>query len=103
MIIDHGKLLFDGALDVLRERFGGNRQVVVDFAETYDCVDIDGAQVIERSDRRAAYEFPRGGITASELIQRLSARYRLRDLEVREPEIEATIRRIYEEKLLEAG
>jgi hypothetical protein len=50
------------------------------------------------------YRFPRtgeGAITASALIGRLSARYRLLDLSVREPEIEATVRRIYEEKLLE--
>jgi ABC-type uncharacterized transport system ATPase subunit len=32
----------------------------------------------------------------------LSARYRIRDLSVREPDIEATVRRIYEERLLEA-
>jgi ABC-type uncharacterized transport system ATPase subunit len=35
------------------------------------------------------------------LIGRLSAQYRIRDLAVREPDIEATIRRIYEERLLE--
>jgi len=31
----------------------------------------------------------------------LSAPYRINDLAVREPDIEATIRRIYEERLLE--
>jgi ABC-type uncharacterized transport system ATPase subunit len=31
----------------------------------------------------------------------LTAKYRVRDLELREPEIEATIRRSYEERLLE--
>lgn len=35
------------------------------------------------------------------LIGRLAARYRFHDLKVRELEIEATVRRIYEEKLLE--
>ena len=52
---------------------------------------------------RIAYRLPRArdAVTASELIGRLSARYRLMDLSVREPEIEATVRRIYEERLLE--
>jgi ABC-type uncharacterized transport system ATPase subunit len=40
-------------------------------------------------------------IAASELIGRLSTQYRIHDLSVREPDIEATIRRIYEERLLE--
>jgi hypothetical protein len=35
------------------------------------------------------------------LIGRLSAQYRIHDLAVREPDIEATIRRRYEERLLE--
>jgi ABC-type uncharacterized transport system ATPase subunit len=40
-------------------------------------------------------------ITASELIGRISAKYRISDLELLEPDIESTIRRIYEERLLD--
>jgi ABC-2 type transport system ATP-binding protein len=101
MIIDRGRLLFDGSLATLRDRFGGKRELVVDFAEDYDRVAVDGAQVVERAGLRVAYQFDRNTMTASELIGRLSARYQIRDLEVREPDIEATIRRIYEERLLE--
>jgi ABC-type uncharacterized transport system ATPase subunit len=57
--------------------------------------------VVERDGTRATYQFERGDITASELIGRLSNSYRIRDLQVREPEIEETVRRIYEERLLE--
>ena len=49
---------------------------------------------------QTTYTFDRGKITASALIGRISEKYRIRDLEVREPDIEATIRRIYEEQLL---
>jgi ABC-2 type transport system ATP-binding protein len=101
LIIDHGRLLFDGALAELQERFGGRRQVVVDLAETYPTLAVDGATLVEQDGLRATFEFERGAITASELIGRLSARYRIQDLSVREPEIEATIRRIYQERLLE--
>jgi ABC-type uncharacterized transport system ATPase subunit len=44
--------------------------------------------------------FDRQTVAASELIGRLSAQYRIHDLAVREPNIKATIRRIYEERLL---
>ncbi len=101
MIIDQGRLLFDGALATLRDRFGGKRELVVDFAEEYEDVAVADAQVVERDGRRAVYQFEQGVLTASELIGRLSARYRIRDLSVREPDIEATVRRIYEERLLE--
>ncbi|MBN1992688.1 MAG: ATP-binding cassette domain-containing protein [Anaerolineae bacterium] len=101
MIIDRGKLLFDGQLATLQDRFGGKRELVVDFAEAYPEVGIAGAEIVQQDGPRVTYQFERGAITASALIGNLSARYRIRDLSVREPDIEATIRRIYEERLLE--
>ena len=102
MIIDHGRLLFDGGLETLRDRFGGKRELVVDFAEECGDASIEGAEIGEREGMRATYRFDRRETTASDLIGRLSARYRILDLSVREPDIEDTIRRIYEEKLLES-
>jgi ABC-2 type transport system ATP-binding protein len=101
MILDHGQLLYDGKLDLLRERFGGKRQLIVDFFEDYDLVSLDGAEIIAKEGARATFHFSGVEISASELINQLSTRYRIRDLEVREPDIESTIRRIYEERLLE--
>jgi ABC-2 type transport system ATP-binding protein len=101
MIIDRGQLLYDGALEILRDRFGGKRKLVVDFANEYEHVDVEGAEVANREGLRVTYEFERGAMTASTLIGRLSTQYRIHDLEVREPDIEATVRRIYEERLLE--
>ena len=100
MIIDRGKLLFDGALADLRKRFGTRRELIVDFAEDYDDISIEGAQVDSLEGRRATFRYKQDQITASVLIGRLSARYRIRDLAVREPEIETIIRRIYEDQLL---
>jgi len=98
MIIDHGKLLFDGPLAALQARFGGGRQLVVDFAEPYPDVSVEGAEVVSLEGVRAVYAFR--DLSASELIGRLSSRYRLQDVSVKEPEVEATVRAIYERKLL---
>ena len=100
MIIDHGKLLFDGALETLQTRFGGLRQLVVDFADSYADVNVDGAQIVSRDANRVVYAFSREHLSASELIRRLSERFSIQDIAVLEPEIEATIRLIYERNLL---
>jgi ABC-2 type transport system ATP-binding protein len=102
MIIDQGRLLFDGPLHTLLDRFGAKRQLVVDFAENYPHPVVDGARLVEQQEVRVTYEFDRASISASDLIGRLSGLYRVRDLSVREPAIEDTIRRIYEERLLDA-
>jgi ABC-2 type transport system ATP-binding protein len=100
MIIDRGKLLFDGLLDTLRDRFGGKRKLVVDFAEEYKDYRVSGAEIASHEGSRVTYLFQRGEVTASDLIGRISSHFRIQDLQVQEPEIEATIRRIYEENLL---
>ena len=100
MIIDRGKLLYDDELGKLRERFGGKRQLIVEFSEVYPDASIEGAVIASSQAQQVIYEFERETITASELIGRISDRFRIRDLEVREPDIESTIRRIYEQRLL---
>jgi ABC-2 type transport system ATP-binding protein len=101
LIIDRGHLLYDGGLDELQNTFGGKRKLVVDFAEYYFDIQGLGAELIEREGNRAVFAFERNKVTASELISRISEKYRIRDISVREPDIENTVRRIYEEKLLE--
>lgn len=101
LIIDNGRLLFDGRLAHLQARFGGKRELVVDFAQSYDDVSVSGATLIAHEQGQATYRFGRDEITASTLIGRLSARFQIKDLSVREPDVETTIRRIYEERLLD--
>ena len=101
MIIDKGRVLFDGRLVSLRQRFGGERQLLVDLAEDYPEVSVPGATVVSQDGKRVTYQFDRQTVSASELISRISDRFRILDLQVREPDIEDTVRRIYEERLLE--
>lgn len=100
LIIDHGKLLYDGDLNTLQTRFGGHWQLTADFAEPYPDVTVAGAELLHYQDNRAVYAFDRQKLSASDLIGLLSARFNLQDISVQAPDAEATIRRIYEKKLL---
>ncbi len=112
MIIDKGRILFNGRLRALHERFGGKRELVVDLAEDYAAIEVEGAEIVRREGNRVILQFERvteadrglevtgSAISASELIARISGKYRIRDLVVREPNIEDTVRRIYEDRLL---
>jgi len=100
MMIDAGRLLYDGSLEVLRQRFGGDRQLVVQFAETYSDPRVEGARLLQCDGLQARYAFARDDISASALIARLSSHFRSADLSVREPQIEETVRHIYEQQLL---
>ena len=101
IVIDRGRLLFDGAIDELRRRFGPHRTLVIDledgdpapaagpFCPGVDWVRADGP--------RRWLRFDRDAVPAADLIAAVAARHRVRDLTIEEPAIEDIVRRIYTE------
>jgi ABC-2 type transport system ATP-binding protein len=100
MILDHGRLLYDGTLEELNERFESDWFLVVTFAEEYASICLPGLPEPQREDHRAVYRFDHRQVGSAELIQQLLPRFKIDDIEVRRPALEETIRRIYEERLL---
>lgn len=102
MVIDHGQLLYDGGVEMLRDRLGSERTLVIDLIderETPGPVVVDGATETKSDGPRRWLRFRRDDVTAAELIARVTSRYRISDLTLEEPEIESIVRRIYEEGL----
>jgi viologen exporter family transport system ATP-binding protein len=91
-VIDHGSLIWDGSIADLKERFGGERTLVVDLEEPAPPLAIDGA-VVERVDGPRQWLSFRG--PAGEIAARVAATTRLVDLQLSEPDIEEIVRRIY--------
>jgi ABC-2 type transport system ATP-binding protein len=113
LIIDHGRKLYDGTVDDIRVRFGGERTLIA------ECVPPDlaalpcdkagqptlpdlpaGVHLSKVETPRLWLTFHRDALPAHELVAWLGARCTLRDVTFQEPGIEDVIRRIYEEGLL---
>ena len=92
LVIDHGRLIWDGSLDDLRERYGEERTLIVDLQEPAPPLAVPGARV-ERVDGPRQWLRFRG--SAAELTARVAAQATLVDLQVAEPDIEEIVRRIY--------
>ncbi|MBI4927904.1 MAG: ATP-binding cassette domain-containing protein [Anaerolineae bacterium] len=103
MILDLGRLLYDGSLAGLNDAFESFWSLKVDFAEDYADVNLPGLPAPRREGRQAVYAFDHRELSSAELIRRLLERFAIADLEVRRPPLEETIRRIYQEKLLVDG
>jgi ABC-2 type transport system ATP-binding protein len=103
LIIDHGRLLYDGGLGEIRDRLGRERTLVVDLAEEGGPVEgplrVPHAREVRADGPRRWLRFSREDTSAADLITAVAGRYRLRDLTIEEPEIEGIVRRIYEEGL----
>jgi ABC-2 type transport system ATP-binding protein len=92
LVIDHGTLIWDGGIPELKERYGGDRTLIVDLEEPAPPLQVEGAEV-ERVDGPRQWLRFRG--SASELTGRVAQAARLVDLQVAEPDIEEIVRRIY--------
>lgn len=101
VLIDHGRVIYDGALEALRLRFGRERTLVVDLSHEVADVAVAHADVVRREGPRVWLRFSRDETTAAELIAAVAAAYPLRDLTVEEPAIEAIVRDIYEHGVAE--
>jgi ABC-2 type transport system ATP-binding protein len=94
LVVDHGRLVFDGSLDELRRLDGSPRTVVVDLADTAAPVEVDGAIVTRVDGPRQWLALPSGG-SAAGVIARLITAYDVVDLSIADPEIEDVIARLY--------
>ncbi|MCU0493455.1 MAG: AAA family ATPase, partial [Chloroflexaceae bacterium] len=102
VLIDHGRVIFDGALDGLRTRYGRQRTLVVELNQPVDELSVSGAELVRREGPRCWLRFDREATTAAALIAEVAARYPVRDLTVEEPEIESVVRGIYQHGMKQA-
>ena len=96
IIIDSGKIIYDDGIDDLKKRYGKTRILIVDLAQAYSDIQLEGVDLTRRDGNRIWIAFDRDTISASEVIAQLTARYEIQDLTISEPEIEEIVRRIYE-------
>jgi ABC-2 type transport system ATP-binding protein len=94
MIIDRGRLIYDGTVEELRSAYGTTRVLVVDLVED-EPVEVSGATVARVEGRRRWLEFARDEVSAAELVARVLAGHEVADLTLEEPDIEDIVRRIY--------
>lgn len=92
MVIDHGRLAFDGDLTALRARAPVPRTLVVDLATPADPITVPGA-------RTARVEGPRQWLELSDnpaaVIAAVTRVYEVADLTLHEPDIEDVVTRLY--------
>ena len=75
ILIDDGRVIFDGALERLREEYGTHRTLVVTLAEPCDELAVPGAEVVSREGNLVRLRFDRRALTAEALIRRVTERY----------------------------
>jgi ABC-2 type transport system ATP-binding protein len=97
LVVDHGRLVYDGDLAGLVARVGMRRVVAVDLTEpTAALHGVPGAELVgtEAGGLRQRLRLA-PGTTAAAVISEVAARAPLRDVSIEEPDIEEVVRELY--------
>jgi ABC-2 type transport system ATP-binding protein len=106
ILIDHGHVLYDGAVEQLKTKYAPHRILVVELepdavssGRRIDAADVPGAEIVEQADGVARIQFESARTPVQDLIAALNARYPIADLSIVEPDLEGVVRQIYDERV----
>ena len=100
LIIDHGKVLFDGPLEVLKSRLLRTKHIKFAVKQQIDSDTLrlfagDGVSVDQVDEVTFRLRFDRTKVSGADLIRKLLAEHDVRDLLIEDEPIEEIIKRIY--------
>jgi len=96
MIIDHGKIFFDGPLDDIIDRFSGNKVVSLTFSGESKRDFSEFGEVVSQTPVSVQLKVPRAQVT--ETARHLLAACDVSDINVQEMPIEDVIRQLFGER-----
>ncbi len=103
IMIDDGKLIYDGPLSTIRERFGKYRTITFDTRQLANPIHLPaGAEVQAAEEHRLVLRFDRTATTASQVAAAVMASVEVVDFALAEPDLASIIRQIYRGALHEA-
>jgi ABC-2 type transport system ATP-binding protein len=98
MIIDHGRLIYNGNIHELKKQYGGNRVLLIDFEEEPENLALPFAEITKMEGARRRILFSDDQISSVDLIHQLSSRFKVKDFALQDTNIEDVIKLIYENR-----
>lgn len=95
LIVDGGRVIYDGTVDDLKHRYGDDRVLVIDLDEVRSPLEVRGLSCTRVDGPRQWLQFARSELTAADALARISDVTTVRDLTLEEPAVEDIVRRIY--------
>ncbi|MFF2907566.1 ATP-binding cassette domain-containing protein [Paenibacillus sp. NPDC057934] len=98
MVVDHGRLMYDGNLHTLKNDYGNMESMELDTEEDFvmdDALLRMGISFNRTEEARTQLLYDKNKINSSAVIKWIMDRYSVRDFKVKETEIEEIIRNLY--------
>jgi ABC-2 type transport system ATP-binding protein len=101
VIIDHGRIVYDGELQTVKDTFARDRVIHLQVRHPTDSLDalvsrIPGATLEHASEQQVSIRFDRFKLSARDILGQLMPHTDIVDFRIDEPRIEDVIRRVYD-------
>lgn len=106
LIIDKGKIIYDGSLQEIKEKYGTTKRIEFEVKDELDETKINLAEVfniapeeleITREDKKLTIVFPKHKISVAQMTQEILRRFDVQDISISDANIERIVAKIYDE------
>lgn len=97
LLIGKGRILFDGKLNDLRNRFGSYKTITADYLESNKVIRMEGTNILSRTPEKVTLQVNTARVGVSQVISTLSERLEILDITVENPPIEEIMVELYKE------
>lgn len=98
VVIDSGRLMYDGGLESMVQKFGAVRSLMIEFETSVEDFRIEDAELVRSEGNRKWFSFHRDKATPMGLIRSIGDRFPIHDIAIIEPDIENIVRNLYESR-----
>ena len=96
IIIDDGRIIYDGPIETIKMRFGKYREITFETVEQIKTLDVpEGAELLSTADRKVQVRFDRTLSSASKVAGAVMNQIEVRDFSLSEPELADIVKQIY--------
>jgi ABC-2 type transport system ATP-binding protein len=103
MLINRGKLLFDGKLEALRARCEADTVLTVLFYEEPPADAFADQRILARDGARVTFAFKRSKTGVGDLMNYLMTHYAVRDVSLAEPSVDTVVSTLYQPDAVNGG
>jgi len=98
LIIDEGRIIYDGPITAIRDRFGKYREITFETVAPAAGLTLKlpkGAEILEAEERRLRVRFDRTKASASQVAAQAMNQIEVRDFSLSEPDLASIVKQIY--------
>lgn len=96
ILIGQGKILYNGSFTEIKHKYGNSKTINVEFAKSYDHVDLDGYKTISHNQNTAVFRYLQDKeFNTKEFINKISEKYEVVDFSVEMVSVDEILAKMY--------